>query len=249
MIGDFGKGFGYALDGLRSLGRPGLRRYVALPLAVNLAMFAVGGWWIAVSLGDLVDWVQRYLPEWLDWLAWLLWPVAVAGFLAVAWFGFTLLANLVGSPFNGVLAEKVATMAGRAPGPGRPLWQEIVVAPVAEVRKLAHFAMIAVPALLLFLVPVVNVAAPAVWLAASAWMLALEYGDYPMSNAGIDFAAQRARLKARRGLALGFGTGVLVMTLVPVLNFLSMPAGVVGATLMWSKELVNGPRGEGPGCC
>ena len=79
MIGDFGRGFGYALDGLRSLGQPGLRRYVAMPLLVNLAMFAVGGWWIAVSLGDLVDWVQRYLPEWLDWL-WpgsdlLCWPI------------------------------------------------------------------------------------------------------------------------------------------------------------------------------
>ena len=89
MIGDFGKGFGYALDGLRSLGRPGLRRYVALPLAVNLAMFAVGGWWIAVSLGDLVDWVQRYLPEWLDWLAWLLLIATVvsgiSGDEAIAW--------------------------------------------------------------------------------------------------------------------------------------------------------------------
>lgn len=249
MIGDFGRGFGYAMEGLKSLRQPGLRRYVALPLVVNLAMFAAGGWWIAVSLGDLVDWVQRYLPEWLDWLAWLLWPVAVAGFLAVAWFGFTLLANLVGSPFNGVLSEKVARMSGRSPGPGRPLWKEVVVAPVAEVRKLAHFAFIAVPALLLFLVPVVNVAAPAVWLAASAWMLALEYGDYPMGNAGIEFSDQRARLSARRGLALGFGTGVLVMTLVPVLNFLSMPAGVIGATLMWSGELAEGPRGDRAGCC
>ena len=80
-------------------------------------------------------------------------------------------------------------------------------------------------------------------------MLALEYGDYPMSNEGIDFAAQRSRMKARRSLAIGFGAGILVMTLVPVLNFLSMPAGVVGATLMWSKELADGPRGEGPGCC
>lgn len=249
MIGDFARGFGYAFEGLRLLGRPGLRRYVALPLLVNLAMFAAGGWWIAVSLGDLVDWVQGYLPEWLDWLAWLLWPVAVAGFLAVAWFGFTLLANLIGSPFNSLLSEKVAGLSGKPPGPGRPLWQEVVVAPVAEVRKLAHFAVLAVPALLLFLVPLVNVAAPAVWLAVSAWMLALEYGDYPMANAGIDFPAQRARLRARRGLAMGFGGGVLVMTLVPVLNFFSMPAGVVGATLLWSRELSNGSRGDGPGCC
>lgn len=248
MIGDFSRGFGYAFEGLRRLKSPGLRRYVALPLAVNLLMFAAGGWWIAASLGDLVAWVQGYLPQWLDWLAWLLWPVAVAGFLAVAWFGFTLLANLVGSPFNGLLAEKVAAIEGRDPGPGRPLWQEVVAAPVAEVRKLSYFAVIALPALVLFLVPGINVAAPAVWLVVSAWMLALEYGDYPMANAGVDFTAQRARMRARRGLALGFGAGILVMTLVPVLNFLSMPAGVVGATLLWSRELAaERPASPGAG--
>lgn len=249
MIRDFARGFGYAFEGLKFLPRPGIRRYVAVPLAMNLAIFSAGGWWIAASLQDLVDWVQRFLPQWLDWLAWLLWPVAVAGFLAVAWFGFTLIANLVGSPFNGMLAHKVAGMTGRNPGPGRPLWREIFVAPVNELRKLVHFAWLAIPALLLFLVPVVNVIAPAVWLAVSAWMLAMEYGDYPMGNEGIDFPGQRGRLKLRRGLALGFGAGVLVMTLVPVLNFLSMPAGVVGATLLWCRELADGPRGDAPGCC
>ncbi|MEJ2515905.1 MAG: sulfate transporter CysZ [Gammaproteobacteria bacterium] len=239
MIGDFSRGFGYAFAGLKSLRRPGIGRYVALPLLVNLVMFAAGGWWLALSLGDLIAWVQGYLPQWLDWLAWLLWPLAVAGFLAVAWFGFTLLANLVGSPFNGLLAEKVARLEGKTPGPGRPLWQEVARAPVAEVRKLGYFAVLALPALVLFIVPVVNVAAPAVWLAVSAWMLAVEYADYPMGNEGMEATRQRDVLRRRRGLALGFGAGVLVMTLVPILNFLSMPAGVVGATLLWTREIAD----------
>ena len=42
-------------------------------------------------------------------------------------------------------------------------------------------------------------------------------------------------------LALGFGAMTLLLILIPVLNFLAMPAAVVGATLMWNKELSDSP--------
>ena len=40
-------------------------------------------------------------------------------------------------------------------------------------------------------------------------------------------------------LALGFGAGLMLMTLVPVLNFLAMPVGVTGATALWVERLKN----------
>ena len=249
MIADLARGFGYALEGLRWLRRPGIRRFVALPLAANVLLFAGAGWWLFASLDGLAGWVESLLPAWLAWLSWVLWPLAAAAFLAVAWFGFALLANLVGSPFNGLLAERVAVLAGRAPATSLPLWREAVAAPLGELRKLGHFILLAVPALLLFLVPGANVLAPLVWLAVSAWMLALEYGDYPMGNEGLRFVEQRVRMRSRRALALGFGAGMLLLTVVPVLNFLSMPAGVVGATLMWCRELATGSHGVAGGHC
>lgn len=237
---DFARGFGYAFEGLGLLRQPGLRRYAAVPLLVNAVLFMVAGWYLFSSLGDLVVWVGSVLPDWLDWLALIVWPLAALGFLAIAWFGFTLIANLVGAPFNGVLAERVAVLSGHRPSSHRPLWQELLAAPLQELRKYGYFALLAVPALLLFIVPGVNLVAPLVWLTASAWMLALEYADYPMGNDGIAFADQRARLRGRRLLTLGFGAGVLLMTLVPVLNFLSMPAAVAGATRLWCVEMLNG---------
>jgi len=38
-------------------------------------------------------------------------------------------------------------------------------------------------------------------------------------------------------LALGFGSGVTVLTMIPVLNFVAMPAAVIGGTLLWSEQL------------
>ncbi|MEZ5582290.1 MAG: hypothetical protein R3F37_05475 [Candidatus Competibacteraceae bacterium] len=43
------------------------------------------------------------------------------------------------------------------------------------------------PLLVLFVIPGVNVIAPLLWLVFGAWMLALQYADYPMGNHGLRF--------------------------------------------------------------
>ncbi|HXH04762.1 MAG TPA: sulfate transporter CysZ [Candidatus Competibacteraceae bacterium] len=235
------QGARYPLRGLGWLTRPGLRRYVLVPLAVNALLFGGATWWGAGQLQGLIQWLDARLPDWLAWLSWLLWPLFLVAVLLVGFYTFTLVANLLAAPFNGLLAEKVEDMLTPDHGrpDSRPLWQEIVIAPAAELRKLGYFLARALPLLLLFLIPGVNAAAPFVWLAFSAWLLALQYLDYPLGNHHIAFPEQRRLLRQRRLLAVGFGAGCLLLTLVPVLNFLAMPASVIGATLLWREQLAN----------
>ena len=63
------------------------------------------------------------------------------------------------------------------------------------------------------------------------------HADYPMANNNLDFKAQHARLKASRLTSLGFGGGTTLLMMVPVLNFLAMPAAVAGATVYWHEHL------------
>ena len=93
-----------------------------------------------------------------------------------------------------------------------------------------YFALRAVPLLILFLIPGLNLLAPLLWLAFSAWFLALEYADFPMANHGLGFKEQHRRLKQQRLTSLGFGAGATLLTLIPVLNFVAVPAAVAGAT-------------------
>ncbi len=244
MIQGFAIGFAYPLRGLRWLTRPGLRRYVAIPLLINVLIFGGLTWWGALQVDALSAMIQGWLPGWLEWLSWLLWPLFILAVVLVAFFGFTLVANLIGSPFNGLLAEKVEdqTAPDYERPEQRPLWQEISIAPMIELRKLAYFIPRALGLLVLFLIPGVNLLAPFLWMAFSAWMLALQYVEVPMSNHRIELADQRKLLGRHRGLALGFGAGALVLTLVPVLNFVAMPAAVIGATLLWRERLVGVQR-------
>jgi CysZ protein len=68
-------------------------------------------------------------------------------------------------------------------------------------------------------------------------MLALDYHDYPMGNHDLKFPQQRAILKQKRPLAIGFGLATLGATLIPFINFLVIPAAVAGATALYLEQL------------
>lgn len=238
---DFLKGFGYLAEGLRLIRVAGLRRFVLVPLLVNTALFT-GLMFAAVSgFEQLLDYLLGFLPEWLHWLQYLLWPLFAVSVLLILVYSFTLVANLIAAPFNGVLAEAVEKhLTGQAleqTGNWRALIKDIVPSLVSEVQKLGYFALRSLPLLLLFVIPGINLAAPILWTVFSAWMLTLEYADYPLGNHGLKFRDQRPRLRERRLLSLGFGLAVLGLMLIPIVNFVAMPAAVAGATALWVREL------------
>lgn len=238
---DFLKGFAYLLEGLRLIRLPGLRRFVMIPLLVNTLLFT-GLMFAAVSgFERLLDYLLSFLPDWLHWLQYLLWPLFAVSVLLILVYSFTLIANLIGAPFNGVLAEAVEKHLGgqslEQTGNWRALLADIVPSLLSELQKLGYFALRALPLLLLFVIPGINLAAPVLWTVFSAWMLALEYADYPLGNHGLKFRDQRPRLRGRRLLTLGFGMGVLGLMLIPVVNFVAMPAAVAGVTALWVREL------------
>lgn len=242
MVRDFTLGFSYAWSGLSALRVRGVRRFVIVPLLVNVLVFAAI---IALGFrqfGALLERLLSWLPAWLDWLQWLLWPLFALTVLLVSVYTFTLLANLLAGPFNGLLSERFERMqtGEEVGGPDRPFLRELLRAPVHEFSKLAYMVKWLLPLALLFVVPGLNLIAPALWLLFGSWLLAIEYLDYPMDNHGIGVREQRARLARRRWLATGFGAGVMLLTSVPVLNLLAMPAGVLGATRLWCAELRPG---------
>ncbi len=228
------QGFGIAIEGLRLVLRPGLRAHVLVPVLVNLVVLGLTVWGGSLLFEDLL---ARFLPAegWLSYLRWLLWPLFALAMALVVIFGFTALANLIAAPFNSLLSEKVEQLFGGQPAPSLS-WSEVVRdlprTLGSELRKLGYFLLRAIPLGLLFLVPGLNLAAPFLWALFSAWFLALEYSDYPLGNRGLRFREQHRHLRAHRPMALGFGAGVTLLTLIPLVNLAAMPAAVIGATLL-----------------
>ena len=233
----------YFLRGVRLLVVPGIRAYVIAPLAVNIVVFGTliyfGSGWFGTLLEQLMEW----LPDWLDWLALVLWPLFFIVVLIIVFFTFSLIGNLIAAPFNGLLAEAVECHLTGTTIPGG--WKKMVAdlgrTIASELRKLAYIVLWSIPALLLFLIPGVNIAAPVIWMLFGAWMLAVTYIDYPMGNHGLHFSVQRARLRRKRWLSLGFGGAVMFALTIPIINFLVVPWAVAGATLMWVEQFAGDP--------
>lgn len=238
---DMFSGILYLLRGLKLILRPGIRRYVVIPLAINVAVFALlvgaGLAWFS----GFVTTLQPALPGWLEWLVWPLWALFILTVLLVLFFTFSLLANLIAAPFNGLLAEAVEReLRGDDSLPQTGVWKLLRETPailISQLGKMGYSLAWAVPLLLLFIVPGINIIAPLLWFAFGAWMLALEYLDYPMGNHGLLFRQQRRMARERRPLVLGFGAATTAMTMIPGLNFLVMPLAVAAATLLWVERL------------
>ncbi len=237
------KGITYAARGLSLITHKGIRPFVVVPLLINILLFSAGIW---LASHQIDSWMERLLPSWLSWLEWLLWPVfAVIIFFAV-FYTFSILANLIAAPFNAILAERVETHLRGLPIPpfqGYKTLPAIIVRTFrSEASKLLYMLKWLIALLILTVIPGLNMLSPFAWTLFGAWMLAIEYADYPMGNHELYFKDELQALKKHRGHALGFGWALSLLTLIPVLNFLAMPVGVAGGTALWVDKLANDYR-------
>ncbi len=233
------RGSGYLREGWQRIRQPGLRRFLVIPLILNLMSFVALIGRGARQFNYWMDRLMPHLPEWAAFVEWLLWPLFALVVLLVLFFGFSILANLIASPFYGFLAEKVAEQERGLVSPPTG-WREILmVVPRSlgrEFRKIAYYLPRLIGLLLLTLIPVVNLAASPLLLAFGVWMMAVQYIDYQADNDQVDFRDLLRWMRGRRALSLGFGLPVYIGMLIPLVNLLVMPSAVAGSTLLWVRE-------------
>lgn len=238
MISDISLGITYFAGGFKLLRNPEVRAYVLMPLMINIVLFG-GLIWLGYSqFSPLVEWIMSFVPGFLDFLRWAIWIVIVVLSAIIVFFTFTPVANIVAAPFNALLSEKIEALLTGQTIDTRFTFLEVAVSSMrSQLRKLIYILLWSAALLLFSLIPLLNFIAPVLWVVFGSWMLSLEYLDYPMGNHEMDFSRQKRVLGKRRGLALGFGGATMALTSIPLLNFIVMPVGVAGATLMWVEQL------------
>ncbi|MCX4028289.1 sulfate transporter CysZ [Endozoicomonas sp. SM1973] len=224
-------------QGLKLISQPGLRKFVVFPLLLNICVFTIALILLFSQFGALISWLIGDLPSWLIWLEYLLWPFFAITALLLVFFTFSILGNIIASPFHGFLAEAVEKKITNNQNEEEFSWQQLaVVVPKAigrELRKLLYYLPWLVILLLITITPVLNIIAPFAWFAYSTWMLSVQYVDYAADNNGVGFKEMIDQLKQSRTNALTFGGTVYLLMFIPLVNFLVIPAAVAGGTVMW----------------
>jgi CysZ protein len=241
MQGNVSTGAHYFIRGLKLLKHPRLRPFVIIPLVVNITIFGSLIWLSISKIDRVLDNWLGLIPDWLSWLNWLIWPLVGVSLALVTGYLFTAVAILISSPFNGLLAEKAEEIiTGQAVQGPETIWQAFMIFPRALMRELIKFTYYLPLLLAVFIlswIPPVSAVAPLLWFVLGAWMMAVQYVDYPMDNHQTSFRALKEVLRERRLSSLGFGGVVALVSGIPLLNFFVIPAAVCGATVFWCEEL------------
>ncbi|MCP3687616.1 MAG: sulfate transporter CysZ [Gammaproteobacteria bacterium] len=238
MIGDIMNGSYMLARGFKLVREPGIRRYVAIPLLINIILFGSLIWFGYSAFEPLVEKVMSWVPDFLDFLRWFIWVFITLMTAIVAFFAFTPVANIVAAPFNALMSEKIEEMlTGKEINSDLGLMALVVSSVGSQLRKLIYIALWSIGLVLITLIPGINLISPVLWVIFGSWLLSLEYLDYPMGNHDLSFSRQKQILAQHRGLSLGFGGMVMILTSIPLVNFFVMPVAVAGATAMWVEHL------------
>lgn len=233
-------GISYLFRGFTLAFTPGIRRFVVIPLMINLCLM---GLFISSVLSSLSGWIDiwlAYIPSWLDWLAYVLWPfIALLLIIGCSYF-FSSVSNIIASPFNGLLAEHLeCKLTGKRPPDEGVLdaFKDLGRVFGREWQKLKYYLPKLLGLFILSWIPILGqTIIPLCWLLFNAWMMAIQYCDYSFDNHRVPFATMKDALKSQRSRALGFGGGVAIFTMIPILNIFVMPAAVCGATAIWVDQ-------------
>ena len=233
---------GCLLKGFQFLAKAQLRKFLLIPILINLLLYSLA---LGLAFFYMDDLIGYLLPDWIESISWLSWLSTLLGgllfvcILMVSFFTFTILANIIASPFYDKLSERTLelliekeTPEGKTPKMPKKFpdktWKQNLQAEWLRIRYLLLWTI----SLLIFsIIPVVNLIAPVLWAFFGAWGMALEYLAYPLDNRGLLFPEQKKLVQSVRFGALTFGGISLIGLTIPFFNILISPVAVIGATI------------------
>ena len=239
-VSRFTRGFFYPFRSARFvLKNPRLLRYVIIPFVINLLVFTGA---VFLGLDFFKDIVTQYIPSGTAWywavLTYLAWVIASVFTAILVFFCFTVVGNLIASPFNDLLSERTEELVS-----GRFNYEKFSLrgfvrdagrSMIVEAKKLSLFVAGMLLLLLLNLIPGFGQVLYSILATLfTLFFLAVEYLGYILSRKRYSFAAQRKYVFEKTFLHLGFSVGVLCLLAIPLMQFLCIPLAVVGATLLY----------------
>jgi CysZ protein len=237
MRGNFLHGIQFFFEGIHLILSPGLKRYILVPIIVNALLL------VAIFIG-IAFYIQHHLsqmflnyPQWLmlvlGWLFWILYGIIS---LLIGTLIFTMLTNLIASPFYGMLSEVVEErIEGKKERPITAtavflIWARTFL---RECRKILYYIPWLILCLVFLIFPFTWVLFPIVWWLIMSWIMAIQYSDYAADNQGRPFKEMMATIKQEPLTAFGFGGAVSLAMTIPVVNVIVPAAAVAGGTAFW----------------
>lgn len=225
-------------DAYQSMSRHGLWKYAVLPGLLSILVAGLILAWGLSTVDDIAAWTMGIYPfEWgrevvmgiMEWFSGIMMVI-------ICLFVFRYIVMIVASPFMGTLSEKVESiMTGRPPAkvPAGQMIKDIVRGSRIALRNIIREILVTIVLTLAgFMIPVIgSMVSTALIFAVQAYFAGFGNIDYTLERKKFTIKDSVAFVNTNRGMAIGNGTGWLVLMIVPVLGwFLAPVLGTVAAT-------------------
>ncbi|HLD74270.1 MAG TPA: EI24 domain-containing protein [Bdellovibrionota bacterium] len=247
MINSLTRGFFYPFQGLKLLiGEPTLKKIATIPILINCLVFAALVTVLFFYLPNTIPHlIQNYLPQLMtswSFLYYLFYFIFFVVGLIISFFCTVIIGTLVASPFNDALSAQTLKLQGTFSRDNAfsvsQVFKDVGFVFKNELQKIFFIVGIYLSLLLFNFVPLIGsglyvIINPLI----TFLLLSFEFVDYSFSRDKLSFKQKRRAIFSHFSLFLGFGAGVSCLFLIPGLQLIMIPSSVVGATLLYCKEL------------
>lgn len=191
---------------------------ILLTIILLFSMAAGAAWLVGSMVADALGDDLRLLAQALTFVLAMM----------LGYFLYLPVARVVLAPIAEALSRKAhaintgAAVSQSGPGWARAMWEGLKLVMFQLVIALAAFA------LGLIFPPI---GAP-LGVVVAVFLCGLDFFDVSLSARGLRLGRKLGVVWRNKGLAVGFGAAAYLMLLIPLVNLLSLPVGVIGATLL-----------------
>jgi CysZ protein len=225
---------------LRAVGfilrHPSLWPYCLIPLIINVVVLWLAWRWTG-SVAD--QWLATHLQEsgWV-WqsLRWATGALLIVARVIITLILMVVIGNAAAVPFNDFLSERVDVLLGWRDERNLPFGRklaELAITVLQELKRISLFLAISAALLIMSFTGALAPLAAPLQLLVAAEFFALDYLSFPLERRGTLLLGQKiAFTREHAARCLGFGTAMAAVGVIPIVNFLFIPLGVVGGTLL-----------------
>ena len=225
----------------------GLIKYFVIPFAINIFIFS---FFLYYAINWLPEIMQSLLPEsnsgFIRILYYPLIAVLWGLILLISVSCFSILGNIIASPFNDLLTQEVESLVlGTSPAESSFSLKDLYKIPrgiLEELKRIGFASFIFIIFLPLNLVPLVG---QILYLFLNSIVLAiflgLEFFSYSLDRRDYSFKQKLRFIKDNFFNVMGVGTSAWILLMIPFINFSILPLTAIGATLCFCKRIKKKP--------
>jgi CysZ protein len=212
--------------------KPVLLRLSIIPWFINFACFVIGMVLAFTYLPSLMSLIMARPDLWYQYIAFYLLGFLTACALSVlVMFCVFVAAQILSFPFNDMIAEKTLELTQLLPvrPPGvKAKFKRSIKNILTMLKKTVVLILIAGALVFAALIPGLGIIGACVSVVFIAWDLM----DYTFDHFEDTLSQRIAFIKQNKAVIFGFSLGLGLTSMIPVINFLLVPAHVTAAALM-----------------